>query len=245
MIPIQRLEAPSTLTADLARSLTTEYLADNTKRVWNRRDIRERLAAMSNGKCAYCEARLDEKSQFMEIDHFRNKRRYPGVVLDWNNLLPACKGCNVSKGDHDVEKEPIIDPSKSDPKSDLALRNFRFYGKTEIGKATASVLDLNDSERNVKPRFKVGEAIAEYCLDLDRMCSDFASSLSVRRRNSIVNKINRLLLEANPSSEFASVAATIMVHDLHFQSTLTRLKYLELWSSEMETRYNQAAEIAY
>ncbi|WP_270997396.1 HNH endonuclease, partial [Listeria seeligeri] len=54
----------------------------------------------------------------MEVEHFFAKKYHPERVLDWNNLLPACKRCNSNKGDWDVSlaDQMAIDPTIMDPK---------------------------------------------------------------------------------------------------------------------------------
>lgn len=43
-------------------------------------------------KCAYCE-RFPEV-EFQDVDHFRPKRIYPWLRMEWTNLLFACQQCN-------------------------------------------------------------------------------------------------------------------------------------------------------
>ena len=67
-------------------------------------DVRAALTAISDGKCAYCEADYDA-TQPNDIDHFRPKgaidtetgRIKPGYwwpAAKWENLLPSCIRCN-------------------------------------------------------------------------------------------------------------------------------------------------------
>ena len=79
---------------------------------------------MSNQKCAYCEGRLDLKSDYMEVEHFRDKKDYPNDVLIWENLLPSCKHCNGNKSSHDVVSEPIINPFVDVPREHIFLKSY-------------------------------------------------------------------------------------------------------------------------
>ncbi|MFK0278372.1 hypothetical protein ACIQUG_32190 [Ensifer sp. NPDC090286] len=67
-------------------------------------DVKSALTAMSNGKCAYCEADYDA-TQPSDVEHFRPKgaidtdvgRIKPGywwLAATWENLLPSCIRCN-------------------------------------------------------------------------------------------------------------------------------------------------------
>jgi uncharacterized protein (TIGR02646 family) len=129
--------------------------------------VREHLDRMCPGKtrCMYC-----EDSAANQIEHFRPKRWYPGLVFAWENFLYACSGCNMSKGsifevrcagvrmrvDKVVEADPghplLIDPRSEDPTEliRLELETFLFEpshptGTLERERAdfTIQLLDLN------------------------------------------------------------------------------------------------------
>lgn len=66
--------------------------------------IRRALSNDFGGICAYCE-RLCEPpdstgtlSDAETIDHFRPRNHFPGLWLDWLNLVYSCQRCNKIKG---------------------------------------------------------------------------------------------------------------------------------------------------
>lgn len=74
---------------------------------YSRQDVKDALIIMQNGKCAYCEKKMDSEKQ---VDHFipqeefvigRNERDQK--IYDWNranvweNLLYSCNECNGAK----------------------------------------------------------------------------------------------------------------------------------------------------
>ena len=68
------------------------------------RQFRGDLYRVFSGICAYCE-------EFCrgEVDHFRPKSRYTGLVYEWSNWLFVCHDCNHAK----LEKWPLggyVDP---------------------------------------------------------------------------------------------------------------------------------------
>ena len=69
---------------------------------------------LRNGcKCAYCDRDLLESRAityfFSDRDHILPKSKYPSLVSDPNNLVPACAACNTVKGDWDGDREaPIV-----------------------------------------------------------------------------------------------------------------------------------------
>lgn len=83
------------------------------------KEAKEELNKMFNGKCAYCESRIEHTS-FMEVEHFRPKGYVQGeprgshgyywLGSKWENLLLSCEKCNSKKykGNH----FPLRDPQK-------------------------------------------------------------------------------------------------------------------------------------
>jgi len=141
MIQLSRITKPKQLTSELQISLTEKFKSEKTS-VWNLSFIKESLLKMSNDKCCYCECNINEESKYMEVEHFYCKDLYPNLVLDWDNLLPACKRCNGHKLNHDPKKEPIINPVENNPQNHLLLRNYRLFPKDKLGKITKIQFDI-------------------------------------------------------------------------------------------------------
>lgn len=61
-----------------------------------RQEIREDC----RGRCVYCDLHENEigGSDEMTLDHFRPRAHYSHLIHDPNNLVLACRGCNVLKG---------------------------------------------------------------------------------------------------------------------------------------------------
>lgn len=128
MIRITKGKAPSKLTTTgiaQARSHQDAYDADpagfraGTKKftfptsVYGHSTVRRALDRAQNGKCAYCEWKVESPYAHLHVDHWRPKSRskqarggaetWPGyywLAYDWDNLLLGCHFCNSSnKGD--------------------------------------------------------------------------------------------------------------------------------------------------
>jgi uncharacterized protein (TIGR02646 family) len=110
MIQMQHRELPAEALAELA-SLQMEITRcpshlEQVKAavsLWkNRRHrkvfdlVEKELGAMCPGpkRCMFC-----EDNGAHQIEHFRPKSLYPGLVYAWSNYLFACGQCNTSKGD--------------------------------------------------------------------------------------------------------------------------------------------------
>lgn len=242
MIYLTKPNEPTELTDNKAM-LIGEFLL-NKKDVWNKPYIRGTLLECSFGKCCYCECKINEESKYLEVEHFKHKDQYPNNVVDWDNLLPSCKKCNVTKGIHDVIAYPIIDPFRIDPKVHLGFKEYRLKHKTTLGKDTVDILDLNNTERLVKLRFKIGEGIKnqlELCIE---SLISYRSNATTQRKNKIIRTISNLLFEACPNSEYSATAATILLNESDYYTIKEELMTLALWDQSIQNLENQARAIS-
>lgn len=94
--------------------------------------------------CGYCgdeDERVD--SVVFHIDHFAPKTRFPTLELVYDNLVYACRYCNVSKSDHWVGTDAtvphdgrrgFIDPCAADYEKHIQRQSTgRIVGKSELG----------------------------------------------------------------------------------------------------------------
>ncbi len=234
MIKLDRTPKPVELTDELQVALTEEFKLTG-KSVWNLGFIKKGLSGFSNDKCCFCEANINEESKYLEVEHFHHKDQYKGEVLEWDNLLPSCKKCNGTKNNHDTKLEPIIDPSKIDPKNHLKYWRYRIKGSDDLGKLTVSVLNLNDQDRLVKKRFEIGNAIQDKLEQLNELTDDYISGTqtSTRRKNRIINGTKDLMNEGLPNSIYSATSATVILTDTEFESLKSKLDLLGFWDAEL------------
>ena len=234
MIKLDRTAKPVELTTELQVTLTDEFKLTG-KSVWNVDFIKKGLLGFSNDKCCYCEANINEESKYLEVEHFHHKDTYKDEVLEWENLLPSCKKCNGTKNDHDTKLEPIIDPSKIDPKNHLKYWRYRIKGSDDFGKLTVSVLKLNDQDRLVKKRFEIGNAIQEKLEQLNELADDYINGIqtSTRRKNRIVNGTKDLMREGLPTAIYSATSAAIILTDTEFEAIKGKLTVLGFWDAEL------------
>lgn len=245
MIKLDRPPKPAELTTELQVALTDEFKSTG-KSVWNIDFIKRELLVFSNNKCCYCEANINEESKYLEVEHFHHKDAYKDEVLEWENLLPSCKKCNGTKNDHDTKLEPIIDPSKIDPKNHLNYWRYRIKGSDDFGKLTVSVLKLNDQDRLVKKRFEIGNAIQEKLEQLNELADDYISGIqtSTRRKNRIVNGTKDLMREGLPSAIYSATSATVILTDIEYETLKSKMMELGFWDvelSQLEIDLNKTA----
>ena len=185
----------------------------------------------------------------MHIEHYHDKDTYPDEVVAWENLLPSCAHCNKKKSKHDTYKEPIVDPTKNDPKKIFYMKSYRYcsYDKktNSLGRTSIAVLGINDTEEKVKLRFAIGNKLNE---EIDKLYEDAIELgdeilTNTRKRNRIINGcINNLRLCTRTSRFGASMATTLQEND-EYHELRKLLKKYDIWSDSMEQLHKEALEI--
>ncbi|MEC0310200.1 hypothetical protein P4H67_25935 [Paenibacillus lautus] len=244
MIKINKVNRPIELTDELITDLTAEYKATGNS-VWKKTYIEKALLESSHSKCAYCECRINIESKYMEVEHYQDKHTHPDLVIVWENLLPSCKRCNGRKHKHNTVENPIVDPSRMDPRDHLKMKYYRLIGKTEIGNETIQVLLLNDTRKVVQPRFEISQLVHEKIELLSEKCFEYKNgNQTTRVRNKIVQSTKNILEEASPKAEYAATVATDILSNPHFTTIVDILKSEFLWDDELDILFNDTLKIA-
>jgi len=244
MIRLERLFTPLCLSPSVTRPLVDEFRATKAA-VWQMDELKRQLLESSQGKCAYCECRITEESKYLEVEHFLPKDTYPDEVLTWDNLLPSCKRCNGQKGTHDTGVEPIVDPYRSDPRDHFVLRAYRFYATTIVGKDTIGALNLNDQQRVVNLRYRVGEAINESLETAWAKLALWRTNPSAANRNRVMAQVRAFLTGCQPAAEYAATAATMLHHSVRYAELRQALVSEGLWEGELNALHDTSLTLVY
>lgn len=243
MIKIERIARPEKLTEDVVRVLTEKYR--QTKRaVWNKDYIKEKLLEMTHHKCCYCETSLDVSGNYMEVEHFYPKSCFPDRVVDWANLLPSCKRCNIKKGDINPEKISLINPTINDPKQHFKLDRFRIKGIDEVGKNTIKSLNLNDLEKLMLVRMKIAEALINKIEDINDLLEDTGVKQNTMKCLQIRNSIHDILEAVQPNKNYSATLSSILLHDENYNNIKQWLQEEQLWDNELDNMDAVANDIA-
>jgi len=233
MIALNYVAKPSQLTDTLVQELTELYRKED-KSVWNKSFIKVTLLEMSANKCCYCECNVAEESKYMEVEHFHPKSLYPHLVVEWKNLLPSCKRCNGAKSNHDTQFFPIIHPVENIPNQHLTFKLYRLYGKTDLGKRTVEVLNLNDRNRLVLTRAKIGNKLIEQLENLQDELSNYKTDFTPIKQRKTCRVLRYLMQLATPEEEYSATMATILLNDESYKIIKSYLINQGLWDKVFE-----------
>ena len=232
MIQLSALPRPAKLTDALVIKLTKRF-RDTGKSVWIQSFIKEYLLKMSHEKCAFCECNIVEESKYLEVEHYLPKSIYPKKVVDWANLLPACKRCNGCKSDHDTAVEPIVHPVNDKPNEHLKLNHYFFKPKTITGKTTIRILRIND-DRIRNPRYKIASMTLKQLEKLEDLIEQYTQTPNVIARNKIKSWLYDILMEAQPNSEYSATVATVIWHCEDYRFAKDFFQKQGWWNNEFQ-----------
>jgi uncharacterized protein (TIGR02646 family) len=166
---LEKLPKPAVLLAN-EDQWTVDYVAAHgtadAKRheKWRHPEIKSALSVETGGKCAYCEAFVEDVA-FPHVEHIIPKFARPDLAHRWPNLTTACPKCNVYKDDEYTEEVRIIDPY-----NDEIDDHLRFLGDLVLpelgslqGELTVEKLRLNrfDLMRSRVDRLKTFKNLLE------------------------------------------------------------------------------------
>lgn len=186
MIQLIRPDEPDILATNRANWTTrwTNSLRDGRRINWATPRalsiLRTPLIAMSHGKCAFCEGVLGLTS-YEEIEHYHSKVVQPELVFEWQNLFPACRICNGSKGERDHAGR-LLKPDHDDPEPLLWLHP----GTGELQPHPT----LNPDQQQ-----RVLETIETYNLQRGALCN---------ARIEMMKRVNRLLKRLDGQVEISA-----------------------------------------
>ena len=244
MIKLERNFTPIKLTPIFVNAQTAEFKATK-KNVWNVDWLKKDLLELSNGKCAYCECFLTSESNYMEVEHFEDKKHNSNKVLEWENLLPSCKRCNGSKSTHNVLIQPIINPFLLTPQLELFFRLYRFKGKTNIGITTEGALNINHPERAVKMRFEIGEALEDLVEKCSARLALYKEDNTAIRKNKLFNCMEAILKECQPQSNYAGTCATVLHSNQEYKTIKEEMHHLNIWNDELQRLHKESENIIF
>lgn len=232
MIRLPKLPPPIELTPKIKDKLTKQFDLDRNKDVWNQPYIKAALEQMSNTKCAYCECDLKKESNYMQVEHFKPKSLFPTLVVEWDNLLPACQRCNGAKRDFYDEVDGLIHPVFDEPRefisflSDSATLSY----KNTKGKNSILKIKLNDP-RVWCEREKVIKQLEK---SLDNLSKWLEQKNIEEVENIVINNTTCILEECQNNKDYTATAASFIATSETFLFIKNELEKRMWWGEEFE-----------
>jgi len=119
-----------------------------------RAQIVEKLEQMNGDSfCSYCESFLDSSKP--NVEHFEEVSDKPEKAFDWENLFLSCNTCNSNK-----KNSNMVNPCGDNPREHFTFDNVLAIKKTDLGRKTIKMLDLNGRKRRWR-RTKLLEEIGK------------------------------------------------------------------------------------
>ena len=119
-------------------------------RVYIPTHLRRLVIVRAQERCEFCRLHRDDSEFSHEVDHFI-ARKHGGLTIA-ENLVLTCLKCNRRKGsdltaidpiDHVIV--PIFNPRTQNWSDHFSLVGPYFIGLTQTGRATVTLLQLNDA----------------------------------------------------------------------------------------------------
>lgn len=236
MIRLVRSPAPAILTPAFVAAGVVRFMLDGSA-VWNVEEIKTALFDMSGGKCAYCELGLGEGAAYLEVEHFFAKSSHMHRVLDWTNLLPACRRCNGKKSDWNVAVpgQMIVDPVLMVPATHIRLDEaYRPVGLTPEGETAVVEIALDDIARLGVMRYKLGETFKRKLEELHVSYTTLPPAATIRQRRSVVRKVKAALEMCRRDQPFSAVTATVLMRSANYAALKLAMVTAGDWDAELQ-----------
>ena len=126
------------------------------------RELRSLVIQRSGNRCEYCLIHQDDDDVFrFPIDRILSEQH--GGTYSPENTALACHHCNSKKGPNIASVVPgtaapivaLFNPRSQAWSDHFTLSAAKIVGRTPIGSATVSLLDMN-TDKNVELRIKAG-----------------------------------------------------------------------------------------
>lgn len=119
-------------------------------------DRQQLVAERAKNRCEYCKMHQSLQGATFHVEHVTPRSQ--GGSDEFENLAWACPSCNLHKSDRVTVPSPtsgqmvdLYNPRSENWATHFEWDDYEIVGKTEIGIATVSALDLNH-ERRLKIR---------------------------------------------------------------------------------------------
>lgn len=209
MIKLEKLEIPNRLadnhiawTKSLIDKLSIGETPTNAEKSRYRHpEIKAVLTQETNGKCAYCESRL-QHIHHGDVEHIYPKSLDPTKTFEWENLTLSCEICNQNKSNKDPYLAHILDPYLVNPEEHLLFLGGLIFSKGTVeGTSTLHLLDLHRPALVEMRNDQVKKIMGIYTQVLD-------ANLPISVRKAIYEDL--ITREAGPKAPYTAMAKCVI-----------------------------------
>jgi uncharacterized protein (TIGR02646 family) len=155
-------------------------------------DIKKTIQQMSHGKCVFCEEIIETVS-YAHIEHFYPKSIYYKKTFKWENLLSACCKCNISKGDHDTKKYPIVNPEKDEPEKYFIYQDIRIHPAPHSPDIDKSQLTIDVCDLHRLSLFRPKAKILLQFYETERLLKEKINEYdNLKRKADKIKRLNKI-----------------------------------------------------
>jgi uncharacterized protein (TIGR02646 family) len=145
MRPLTKVAKPQVLVSneDTWTAAYAEALPEERPRHerWRHAEIKAALREELGGKCAYCEALVEDVS-FPHVEHIIPKSIRPDLAHRWHNLTSACGRCNIAKGDFFHADRGLLNPYEDDVDAHLMFLGELIHPALGSARGTLTIKKL-------------------------------------------------------------------------------------------------------
>lgn len=258
-IPVPTHLNSNKIQTEFDNNIKTESYSSGSKYNDNAKIVKNTLKQIYHYKCAFCEASL--KNSYGEIEHYRPKKSsnltkcdssksYYWLAFAWDNLLPSCKMCNISKSNcfdiykiranynkdtlislhsslqkyHDIEKPKLLHPEIDKFEKYIHFqRKGKIITDNERVKYTIKICNLNRKQLSELRE----EIITDHTNKVKKM---FRVLIEMKPKLSIQNMLKLMSISFNEIFEKSKIekqfsAVSLDIHN-NFEIFLDRISIL-------------------
>ncbi|MCE9884391.1 HNH endonuclease family protein [Obesumbacterium proteus] len=191
--------------------------------------IKENLFSTSHYKCAFCECIPAEGGNYVQVEHFHPKSKYPDECFSWDNFLPCCGICNNKKGTLDTKNVPIFNPY-DDELDDAFYVNLLKVVPNELNEKAVNTereISLN-SDRLISSRVGFLMKIQIQTEEIRQWIEILLESDTARkyeiRLGKLHDKVGTLEALANPECSHSFFCSEIIKKDIYYKKAKELIK---------------------
>jgi len=248
-VPVPTHLNGSTIQTEFDINIEKESYDSGSKYNDSAKNVKNTLKKIYHYKCAFCEATL--KNSYAEIEHYRPKKSsnlsrcdstksYYWLAFAWDNLLPSCKMCNISKSNCFDIYDSRADCNKEEDTLSSLHTSLQKYNNSERPKLLHPEIDKFEKDIYFQRKGKIitDNERVKYTIKICNLNRKYLSELReeiITDHSNKVKKMFRVLIEMKPKLSVQNMAQLM---NLAFDEVLKKSKIDKQFSAVSFDIYN-------